>query len=331
MTIISKEFFAMLFSLLSDALPVKALYIIAALFTVGLCTLLLKLFAGKLPKDQGREFAVDGKKSAGKIRGAGILFVCSFIICALLFVPVSIEYGIYYALLFLGMLTGYLDDRSETPWNEYKKGALDLLISVGTSATFVYFNKDLLSIGIFGKSIGVHPIVFGVIGAVLVWMLINAVNCSDGIDGFSSTLSSVSFISAAAVIYFRNGDINQIYLTALMLLTLIPYLWKNAEPSTMMMGDAGSRALGLFLAMLIMKTGNVLLVIPLCFMVCLDGLIGIAKVSIIRFLHIKVLTKIRTPLHDHFRKNIGWSNTQVIYRYCMIQGIISAVTLMIVK
>ena len=93
----------------------KIVYAIGAAVTPLLCALFLKLFASKLPKDQGREFAVDGKKSAGKIRGAGILFIISFIICALLFVKVSIEYVIYYVLLFFGMLTGYLDDRSEKP------------------------------------------------------------------------------------------------------------------------------------------------------------------------------------------------------------------------
>lgn len=129
----------------------------------------------------------------------------------------------------------------------------------------------------------------------------------------------------------RGGDAAMVALVALLVLTLFPYLWKNAEPSTMMMGDAGSRALGLFLAILMMKTGNALLTIPLCFMVCLDGLIGILKVSLIRFLHIQALRKIRTPLHDHFRKNKGWSNTQVIYRYCMIQVVISAVTLIALK
>lgn len=317
--------------MLSNLLEQKVLFIIAAVATPVLCALLIKLFSGKLPKDQGREFAVDGKKSAGKIRGAGLLFVISFIVCGLIFVPVSIEYGIYYALIFLGMLSGYLDDRSEKPWNEYKKGAIDLMISLATSAAFIYFNKALTNISFFGHSVHVNKYVFWVLGAILVWMLINAVNCSDGIDGFSSTLSTVSFISAAVVIILKGGDMSFVMLVALLIFTLIPYLWFNSEPSTMMMGDAGSRALGLFMAMLIMKTGNILLVIPLCFMVCLDGLIGIFKVSVIRFLHIKILTKIRTPLHDHFRKNIGWSNTQVIYRYSMIQIVISAVTLLAMK
>lgn len=315
--------------MLVDILPFESkwLGIIAAIVTPVLCALLLKIFASKLPKDQGREFAVDGKKSAGKIRGAGIVFVISFIVCSLLFVKVSIEYALYYALLFFGMLTGYLDDRSETPWNEYKKGLLDLIISAGTAAVFIIFNPGMTELHFVGLSCKVPAVIFGILCAVLVWMLINAVNCSDGIDGFSSVLASVSFISAAAAILIRNTDKNMVTLVALMVLTLLPYLWKNSEPSTMMMGDAGSRALGLFLAILIMKTGNILLVIPLCFMVCLDGLIGIAKVSMIRFLHLNVMKKIRTPLHDHFRKNIGWSNTQVIYRFVIIQIVLSAVTL----
>ncbi len=309
----------------------KYLFILAILCGTALCAVLLKLFKGKLPKDQGREFAFNGKLSAGKVRGAGIIFVCSFIAVALLFVPFSYEYLFYYVLLFLGMLSGYLDDASEKPWGEYKKGAIDLIISALTSANFVYFNPELLHVSFFGFGINVNPIVFGILGTILVWMLINATNCSDGIDGFCGSLSIVSMISIAAVIYLAGTDSNVTMLVLLMVVTLMPYLWSNSEPSTMMMGDAGSRALGLFLCILIFKTGNVLLTIPLCFMLCLDGLLGILKVSLIRFLHFNAFKKIRTPLHDHFRKNKGWSNSQVIFRFCMIQAVISAVTICALK
>ncbi len=309
----------------------KILMVVATVFTPLLCALFLKLFSKVLPKDQGREFAVDGEKSVGKIRGAGLPFVLSFIICALLFVPVNIELGIYYFLLFLGMLTGYLDDRSETPWGEYKKGIFDLIISVGTAANFVYFNSKILRISLLGFSVNIHPIVYGILGTILVWLMINAVNCCDGIDGFSATLTGVSYISFAAVIFLTGQGVSSVYLVVLMILTLLPYLWKNCEPSTMLMGDAGSRALGLFLAILAMKSGNALLVIPLCFVICLDGLLGIFKISVIRFLHIKFLTNIRTPLHDHFRKNKGWSNTQVIYRFCIVQILISVVTIILLR
>ena len=305
--------------------------ILILLVSVGLCALLLALFKDKLPRDQGREFAFNGKLSAGKVRGAGILFVISFIIAALLFVPVSVEYVIYYILLFFGMLSGYLDDKSDKPWSEYKKGAIDLVISALTAANFVYFNPELLSIKFFG-TLEIHPVIFGVIGTVLVWMLINATNCSDGIDGFCGSLTIVSLASILFAGQLLGMDSNMNTLIIIIVLTLIPYLWRNAEPSTMMMGDAGSRALGLFLCIAIFKTGNILLVVPFCFMLCLDGLLGIVKVSLIRFLKMKNAFKnIRTPLHDHFRKNKGWSNTQVIFRFCMIQALISAVAVLALK
>lgn len=313
----------------------------SVILPIIVCSVLLALFKDKLPKDQGREFAFNGKLSAGKVRGAGIIFVCAFILVSffLILLPVNfvslanLEYYFYLILIFLGMLSGYLDDSAETPWGEYKKGIIDLVISALTAVNFVYFNPDILSISFFGMSLNIHPIIFAVIGTVLVWMLINATNCSDGIDGFCGSLTIVSLISimaANSVLAVDDSRIN--YLIVIMISALIPYLWKNAEPSTMMMGDAGSRALGLFLCICIFKTGNILLVVPLCFMLCLDGLLGIVKVSLIRFLKIKNAFKnIRTPLHDHFRKNKGWSNTQVIFRFCMIQALISAITVIAMK
>lgn len=317
--------------MLNSLLLPKLLYLAMIIGSTGLCAALLAIFKNKLPKDQGREFAFNGKLSAGKVRGAGIVFVCAFIIAALLFVPVSLEYVFYYVLIFLGMLSGYLDDRSEKPWGEYKKGAIDLVISALTAANFVYFNQDLTGISFFGLTFNIPPVVFGIIATVLVWMLINAVNCSDGIDGFCGSLTIVSLVSVMAAGQLLGMDNRTNYLIILMILVLIPYLWKNAEPSTMMMGDAGSRALGLFLCICVLKSGNILLVIPLCFMLCLDGLLGIAKVSLIRFLKLNPFKNIRTPLHDHFRKNKGWSNTQVIFRFCMIQALISAVTVIAMK
>ena len=325
-----------------DLVPEKLSWLGIVILPVVVCSVLLALFKDKLPRDQGREFAFNGKLSAGKVRGAGIVFVCAFVIVSLLTLtlPISadaikanLEYYFYLILIFLGMLSGYLDDKAEKPWGEYKKGAIDLVISALTAANFVYFNPDMLSISFFGMTLNIPPVIFGVIAAVLVWMLINATNCSDGIDGFCGSLTIVSLISImGAVTVLGAEDVKINYLIIIMIFTLLPYLWRNAEPSTMMMGDAGSRALGLFLCICIFKTGNILLVIPFCFMLCLDGLLGIVKVSLIRFLKMKNAFKnIRTPLHDHFRKNKGWSNTQVIFRFCMIQALISAVTLIAIK
>lgn len=305
--------------------------LLSAVFTFGAVILSLKLFKNKLPVDGGRDFAFNGKLSAGKQRGAGIVFICVFILSSLLFVKPTIETAMYYAVIFLGMLSGYLDDASKVPWGEYKKGAIDLVICLLTSGAFVWQNPELLTLNFGFFSFKLHWAIFLAVSTVFLWMMINATNCSDGIDGFCGSLSvnSIIFIALAAGALGTGAQIKQ--LSVIMIFAIIAYLWYNAEPSTMMMGDAGSRAIGLFLGILILKSGNILLAIPLCFILLLDGLIGIFKVSVTRFLKIKVLKNIRTPLHDHFRKNKGWSNTQTIYRLNIIQGLISFCTLLLIK
>ncbi len=324
----------MIYRLFTERLPyadTKWLWLAALVFTAALSALALRVFKNKLPRDKGREFAVDGALSAGKVRGAGIVFVCCFIISALLFVPVTLEYVFYYILVFFGMLSGYLDDRSDKPWGEYKKGVIDLIISTLTALCFVHYNPELLNLSFFGFGFHVHPVIYVILGALAVWMLVNAVNCSDGIDGYSSSLTIVSLLSASGAILINGTGKAPLIAALLMIVSLLPYLWKNAQPSTMLMGDAGSRALGLFLCITMFKTGNALLIIPMCCMLCLDGLVGIVKIVTIRFLHINPLKNIRTPLHDHFRKNKGWSNSQVIFRLCILQSLISAAALIIMK
>ena len=106
----------------------------------------------------------------------------------------------------------------------------------------------------------------------------------------------------------------------IMLATLGAYLWFNCSPSTMLMGDAGSRAIGVFLALISLKTGSPIAFIPMTIVIIIDGGLGLIKVSFIRFLKLKNFMKnIRTPIHDHVRKNKGWSDTQVVIRFTLIQ------------
>ena len=301
------------------------------LFSFIAVLVLLKAFKAKLPKDGGREFAFNGKLSEGKARGAGIVFTAVFALAGLIFVPVTVEYIIFYVIVLASMLSGYLDDKSDKPWNEYKKGLIDLIICVGASVAFIYFNPDLARLDFFFFDFEVNKILFGCISTVFLWMMINATNCSDGIDGFCGTLSINSLIFIAIIGLSGAMDKSFGSLILIMIFCIVPYLWYNAEPSTMMMGDAGSRAIGVFLGIALLETGNIILAIPLCLLILLDGLLGIAKVSLKRFLKISIMKNIRTPLHDHFRKNKGWSNTQTIFRFQIVQTLISVVFLLLVK
>ena len=309
----------------------KFMYLGMILFSFVAVLVLLKVFKNKLPKDGGREFAFNGKLSEGKARGAGIVFTAVFVLAGLIFAPVTAEYIIYYVVVLASMLSGYLDDKSDKPWSEYKKGLIDLIICVGASVAFVYFNPDLARLDFFFFDFAVNKILFVCISTVFLWMMINATNCSDGIDGFCGTLSINSLIFIAIIGLAGSMEKEFSSLIIAMIFCIVPYLWYNAEPSTMMMGDAGSRAIGVFLGIALLETGNIILAIPLCILILLDGLLGIAKVSLKRFLKISIMKNIRTPLHDHFRKNKGWSNTQTIFRFQIVQTVISLSFLLLVK
>ena len=90
-----------------------------------------------------------------------------------------------------------------------------------------------------------------------------------------------------------------------------------------MMGDAGSRAMGLFIAIVALKTGCPILYIPAAIVLILDGGLGLVKVALLRFLKIHILKNTRTPLHDHVRKVKNWSNTQAVFRFVIIQIVVS--------
>ena len=59
-------------------------------------------------------------------------------------------------------------------------------------------------------------------------------------------------------------------------------------------------------------------------MLIIDGGLGLVKVALLRFLKIHILKNTTTPIHDHVRKRKGWSNAQVVFRFAIIQIVISA-------
>ena len=95
-------------------------------------------------------------------------------------------------------------------------------------------------------------------------------------------------------------------------------------------GDAGSRAMGFFIAILSLKCGHPFAFLLAAIVFIVDGSLGILKISLKRFLHISILKNTRTPLHDHVRKNKGWSDEQVVARWLILQCVASALLLLVV-
>ncbi|MBQ4310736.1 MAG: phospho-N-acetylmuramoyl-pentapeptide-transferase [Oscillospiraceae bacterium] len=277
-----------------------------------------------LPKDQGRKYAVNGELSKGKPRGGGVVFVIVFIAAALLFAPLSAELVIIYALTAAAMLTGYLDDMSKIPWGELKKGLLDLAICIIAVVTYCNFDGNY-SVYFFGGAALTLPVVIYIpIAVFFLWVSINVTNCTDGVDGLLGSLSTVTLGALAALLFIAHNTV----LCGLCLIfcgVLLAYLIYNAPPSMLIMGDAGSRALGLFIGICILKTHIPLIYFLVGLIIFLDGGAGLVKLLVLRIFKLKNFMKdIRTPLHDHFRKKLGWSDTQTDVRYVAVHIMLCA-------
>ena len=312
----------MLHSLFVRALAEPQLLAIYALVTFVLTAFALRARFRFLPVDQGRKNAVNGELSRGKTRGVGIVMMFCFALCIALFLPFRVESMLYALILIAVMFSGYLDDASKIPWSDYKKGLIDFVLSVGVAIVFVLNNPSSILIGT--HEVSMHPVVYAILATVLVWVSINAANCTDGVDSLSSSVGIVS-IASMLLIYRASFEVEYMGFGMLFIAVLAAYLLFNASPSSQLMGDAGSRPLGILLALLAMKSGHPLCFLLLCAVFILDGITGLVKIFLKRFFRISILKNIRTPLHDEVRKNRGWSDPQVVIRFAIIQILFSVI------
>lgn len=323
---------------------------------------------GRLPQDRGKPI-VEGKErsvSRGKPTGAGMLFTLLILPVIVLLVPFTQwEFGILF-FLYVCMLCGFLDDASERPWGELRKGIWDAVTAFGAAYCLCQAAKG--SDGMveywvpFFKGVWkVSPVWYVIFGGILILISTNATNCSDGVDGLAGTLSLGSLITLAILLYLvigyrpvaqyllirHNPDGARWAVFALITAgSLAGYLWYNAEPSKVLMGDAGSRFLGMLIGILVLVSGNPFLLFVASPVLLVNGGTGLVKLVLLRFFKrlgfdvrppsamgeyasakqygfIKILHSIRFPLHDHFRKQKKWSNAMVLMRFMLIQSILA--------
>lgn len=304
---------------------------------------LLPKFYDKLPHDRGREFTATAEAAKGKPTGSGVVFITIFVLISLLFCPLDWLHYTILVLTWIMMLTGYLDDRSVKSWGEYRKAILDLIISVAASFALYYGCRGDDGIIRFwlpfiSRPVAVAPWLYILISTILLWASINTTNCTDGVDGLSSTLVLLGLMTMGLIFYFILGhkDIAAYLLVphiqdgaqwAVLIFALsgvlMGYLWHNAFPSKVLMGDAGSRALGFFMGVCVMVSGNPFMILATSSIIFVNGGLGLLKVALLRFFKIKIFENIRFPLHDHVRQKLNWSATQVLIKFLILQLLIT--------
>lgn len=317
------------------------LIVIALYLGFFLSQKLVPKFYDKLPCDRGREFTDHAADAKGKPTGAGIVFISVFVVVSLICFPLTPLQACIVGLTWISMLTGFLDDRSKKGWGEYLKGALDLLICVVASLCLYHFlgsnnpdGKVYFWFPFWTNQVEIPLWVYLIVSTILLWTAINTTNCTDGVDGLSSMLILIALITLGCLFYFVLGHkevaayllvpalstgASWAVITFAMAGVLMGYLWHNAFPSEVMMGDAGSRALGFFIGACIMVTGNPFIIFATSSIILVNGGMGLIKVALLRFFKISIFKNVRFPLHDHMRKKRGWSATQVVIKFVIMQ------------
>ncbi len=339
----------------SHALLLASGTMLAAFATV----FLLPLLRSRCPRDHGKAIlGKDGMKSAGKATGIGLWVTLLTLPVVLLVTPLNLPTLGMIACLYAAMAFGYLDDRAAVPWGQLKKGVLDIAVCLGVAYCVWYALGGLVWLPFF-KGVWVAPWwIYIPCAGFLLFVVMNAVNCSDGVDGLAGSLTVMSLAALAALLYIVIGyqPVAEYLLVphsrlavrwAILLMTVVGgfsgYLWWNAEPSIMLMGDAGSRFLGLLLGAGVLVTGNPFLVFAFAPVVLVNGGGGLVKLVLLRLFRkcgmevrppsmlspeleerknplVKLVQKVRFPLHDHCKKELKWTNAQVLLRFVLLQA-----------
>jgi phospho-N-acetylmuramoyl-pentapeptide-transferase len=168
----------------------------------------------------------------------------------------------------------------------------------------------------------VQKISIGWLIVPLAWLSIvgaaHAVNLTDGLDGLAGHTAAVAFAAYGAIAFLQG----QVYLVTFCFTVagaLLAFLWFNAYPAQLIMGDTGALALGATLAVVALMLGQVLLLPIIGFIYVAVTVSVILQVGYFRLSSGKRLLR-RAPLHRHFEL-MGWSQMQVAQRFWLISMI----------
>ena len=235
-------------------------------------------------------------------------------------------------------LIGFVDDaikvRSKRNrgvlWS--RKGWITLAVAIGIGTALVAVTDidtrvSLTRSDLPGWQLG--PIVWVLWAGAIIFATTNAVNVTDGLDGLAGGAALLAFAAFVVIAYliFRNPDlypsvVNPYDLTvfaAAFAGGCAGFLWWNAAPADIFMGDVGALALGAALALLALTT-NTSLLLPL---LCLVNVMEIGSVALQMGVFRASGRRRRlfrlSPVHHHFEL-VGWPETKVIIRFWLIAG-----------
>ena len=143
----------------------------------------------------------------------------------------------------------------------------------------------------------------------------NAINITDGLDGLAGIIAATAFVAYGIIAILQDQQFLVVF-SFIVVGACFAFLWFNAKPAQMFMGDVGSQALGGALGVVALMT-NQWLILPIIAAVPMATMLS----TTLQVLYFKATGGKRlfkmAPLHHHFEL-IGWSETQIVQRWWLI-------------
>jgi phospho-N-acetylmuramoyl-pentapeptide-transferase len=246
-------------------------------------------------------------------------------------------------LVFGAALTGLVDDWIKVR-NERNLGLSKRAKSVGqvlTAAAFcviaIRFAHVRTNLSFTRwDSLWIHPLptwVWVVWAFIIIYATTNGVNFADGLDGLAAG-SSIFSLSAFVVIgfwqfrHFPEYQVPQSLDLALVAISMVGgcvgFLWWNAAPARIIMGDTGALGIGAGIAGLALMMNVHLLLPVITGLFVLEWVSDIIQIVSYRVFHKRVFKM--APIHHHFEL-VGWPETTVVIRFWILAGLFTAIAL----
>ncbi|MCU0312918.1 MAG: phospho-N-acetylmuramoyl-pentapeptide-transferase [Solirubrobacteraceae bacterium] len=166
----------------------------------------------------------------------------------------------------------------------------------------------------------------GIFFPVLIYLVIagsaNAVNLTDGLDGLAAGCAGIVMLAYIGITYITTGSADLALLSACVVGACVGFLWYNAFPATIFMGDTGSLGLGGAIGAMAVMTNTEFLLILLGGIFVIEALSVMIQVFWFRTFRKRVF--LMAPIHHHF-EILGWSETKIILRFWIIAVVCAAI------
>ncbi|MCM1002137.1 phospho-N-acetylmuramoyl-pentapeptide-transferase [Wolbachia pipientis] len=258
----------------------------------------------------------------------GIVILISSLLPILLWTQLTPEILLLVLITLFFALIGFIDDYLKLKANNHRglsaktKILIQFVVTlIGMSIFKLYFAED------FAKTFLVKGIMidFGCLYVPFAAFVIvgssNAVNITDGLDGLAATQVITSFVSLGLVAYITQANVNIILFCIAFVGAILSFLWFNAHPAKMFMGDVGSLSIGAALGLIsvLIKREVFFAVIGIIFVI--ETLSVILQVLYFKYTKLKHGKGRRiflmAPIHHHFEKK-GWSENEIVMKFWII-------------